>query len=157
ASVAEHVGPQSMPPAPPTYPVPEPDFTTVRVNIGVGGGGLPNPAVTSFGPLITIVQVGSLPYCSQEPPQVVNSAPSSGVAVSTRSEFCRRSAEQEPGQSNVAPLSLPVTCPGPDTLIVTWKCSVRAAAVDAAQPQRAKVATPRASARLPPRYDRTSH
>ena len=105
-NVAEQVGPQSMPPAPPTYPVPVPFFAIDRIAAGGGGGGgggasskpavmfvLPSP------PCSWIVQVVPVPKDEQSPPQPPKVAFVSGVAVKVTVEFCFIRALQVDGQS----------------------------------------------------------
>jgi len=132
----EQVGPQSIPP-PPTKPVPVPVFVTVNVNIGGGGGGggrggggageALKVADTDLGPVIVTVQVDPPP--EQSPPQPAKLPPLSGVSVNVSDVCCFTSAEHVPGQS-IEPLvgsgAGAVTCPGPETLTVNSKWSVRA-------------------------------
>jgi hypothetical protein len=96
--------------------------------MGGGGGASSNPAEMLFepsepAPVISTVQVDSLPEEAQSPPQPENVAFPSGAAVNVTVEPCFISAEQVPGQSIevlVESGAGAVTRPGPVTETVTW-------------------------------------
>src|SRR5581483_3991086 len=107
---------------------PSPSLFTVRANFWAGGGGTPNPAVMDFEPfppwpVIETSQVGAVPAEAQSPPQPLNVAPVSGVAVKVTVVPCFISAEHVPGQSIpvlVESGAGAVTRPGPVPATVTW-------------------------------------